>query len=104
VRRLARQVKRIDWLVRVARADHAGRPPKLFDGFPAGEWLLEHARRLEVEDQAPVPIVMGRHLMELGVQPGGDMGQLLDECYEAQLDGIFTSLDGGIVFAKSLVS
>jgi tRNA nucleotidyltransferase (CCA-adding enzyme) len=41
--------------------------------------------------------------MELGVQPGGDMGQLLDECYEAQLDGIFTSLDGGIVFAKSLL-
>ncbi|MGH7181173.1 MAG: CCA tRNA nucleotidyltransferase, partial [Nitrospiraceae bacterium] len=63
VRRLARQVKRIDRLVRVARADHAGRPPKLFDGFPAGEWLLERARRLEVEDQAPAPIVMGRHVM-----------------------------------------
>ena len=40
VRRLARQVQRIDRLVRVARADHAGRPPKQFDGFPAGEWLL----------------------------------------------------------------
>lgn len=101
VRRLARQVKRIDRLVRVARADHAGRPPKLFDGFPAGEWLLEQARRLEVEDQAPAPIVMGRHVMALGVQPGPDMGQLLDECYEAQLDGIFSTLDEGIVFAKS---
>ena len=101
VRRLARQVKRIDRLVRVARADHAGRPPKLFDGFPAGEWLLERARRLEVEDQAPAPIVMGRHVMELGVQPGPDMGQLLDECYEAQLDGIFSTLDEGILFAKS---
>jgi tRNA nucleotidyltransferase (CCA-adding enzyme) len=101
VRRLARQVKRIDRLVRVARADHAGRPPKPFDGFPAGEWLLEQARRLEVEDQAPAPIVMGRHVMALGVQPGPDMGQLLDECYEAQLDGIFSTLDEGIVFAKS---
>jgi tRNA nucleotidyltransferase (CCA-adding enzyme) len=37
VRRLAQQVKRLDRLVRVARADHAGRPPKPFDGFPAGE-------------------------------------------------------------------
>jgi len=101
VRRLARQVKRIDRLVRVARADHAGRPPKLFDGFPAGEWLLERARRLEVEDQAPAPIVMGRHIMGLGAQPGPDMGQLLDVCYEAQLDGIFSTLDEGIVFAKS---
>jgi len=100
VRRLARQVKRIDRLVRVARADHAGRPPKPFDGFPAGAWLLERARRLEVEDQAPTPLVMGRHLLELGVQPGPDMGRLLDECYEAQLDGIFSSVGDGLAFAR----
>ena len=101
VRRLARQVKRIDRLVRVARADYAGRPPKSFDGFPAGEWLLERARSLEVESHAPTSLVMGRHLLELGVQPGPDMGRLLDDCYEAQLDGLFLTLDDGIVFAKS---
>jgi tRNA nucleotidyltransferase (CCA-adding enzyme) len=100
VRRLARQVKRIDRLVRVARADHAGRPPKPFDGFPAGTWLLERARRLDVENQAPTPLVLGHHLLELGIQSGQDMGQLLDECYEAQLDGLFSSLDEGIVFAQ----
>ena len=77
-----------------------GRPPKPFDGFPAGTWLLERARRLEVEDQAPTPIVMGRHLLELGVQPGPDMGRLLDECYEAQLDGIFSSLGDGLAFVR----
>ena len=104
VRRLARQVKRIDRLVRVARADHAGRPPKPFDGFPAGAWLLERARRLEVEDQAPITLVMGRHLLELGVQPGPDMGQLLDACYEAQLDGLFSTLDAGLVFARTKLS
>jgi tRNA nucleotidyltransferase (CCA-adding enzyme) len=86
--------------VRVARADHAGRPPKPFDGFPAGTWLLERACRLNVEDQAPTPLVLGRHLLDLGIQPGTDMGQLLDDCYEAQLDGLFSSLDEGIVFAK----
>jgi len=101
VRRLARQVRRIDRLVRVARADHAGRPPKPFDGFPAGEWLLERARKFDVEDQAPTPIVMGRHLLESGVQPGPDMGRLLDECYEAQLDGLFSTLDEGLTYAKS---
>jgi tRNA nucleotidyltransferase (CCA-adding enzyme) len=104
VRRLARKVKRIDRLVRVARADHAGRPPKPFDGFPAGEWLLERARRLEVEAQAPDPLVMGRHILELGVQPGPDLGQLLDDCYEAQLDGLFSTLDEGIAFAKNKLS
>ena len=101
VRRLASQVKRIDRLVRVARADHAGRPPKSFDGFPAGAWLLERARRLEVEDQAPTPLVMGRHLLELGVQPGPDMGRLLDECYEAQLDGLFSTLDEGLIYTNN---
>jgi len=101
VRRLARQVHRIDRLVRVARADHAGRPPKQFDGFPAGEWLLAKAQRLAVDHQPPSPIVMGRHLLELGVQPGPDMGRLLDDCYEAQLDGEFGTLEEGLTYVKN---
>ena len=44
---------------------------------------------------------MGRHLLEMGVQPVPDMGRLLDECYEAQLDGEFTAADQ---FATQLVS
>ncbi len=100
VRRLAKQVARIDRLVRVARADHAGRPPRPFDGFPAGTWLLEKARHLEVERRAPAPIVMGRHLLEMGLSPGPHMGALLDECYEAQLDGVFTTLEGGMAYVR----
>ncbi len=104
VRRLAKQVHRIDRLVRVARADHAGRPPKQFDGFPAGEWLLSRAQQLAVDRRAPLPIIMGRHLLELGVRPGPDMGQLLDDCYEAQLDGDFVTLEDGLAYAKSRLS
>lgn len=100
VRRLASQITRIDRLVRVARADHAGRPPKPFDGFPAGGWLLERAQHLHIEAQAPAPLVMGRHLIAIGVQPGPEMGRLLDECYEAQLDGAFSSLNAGLAFAR----
>jgi tRNA nucleotidyltransferase (CCA-adding enzyme) len=44
---------------------------------------------------------MDRHLLELGVQPGPDMGRLLDECYEAQLDGLFSTLDGGLAYARN---
>jgi tRNA nucleotidyltransferase (CCA-adding enzyme) len=104
VRRLAKQVRRIDRLVRVARADHAGRPPKQFDGFPAGEWLLAKARQLAVDRRAPPPIVMGRHLLELGVRPGPDMGRLLDDCYEAQLDGDFGTLEEGLTYVKGRLS
>ena len=101
IRRLARQVTRIDCLVRVARADYAGRPPKAFDGFPAGDWLLTRAGALVVDRQVPQPLVMGRHLLELGVSPGPNMGQLLDTCFEAQLDGLFSNLEGGLAFIKS---
>jgi tRNA nucleotidyltransferase (CCA-adding enzyme) len=104
IRRLAKHVQRIDRLVRVARADHAGRPPKQFDGFPAGEWLLTRAQQLAVDRRAPPPIVMGRHLLELGVQSGPDMGRLLDDCYEAQLDGDFGTLEEGLAYAKSRLS
>jgi tRNA nucleotidyltransferase (CCA-adding enzyme) len=100
VRRLARQVGRIDRLVRVARADHGGRPPKPFDGFPAGAWLLGRAQALHVEAQPPARIVMGRHLLEMGLRPGPEMGRLLDECYEAQLDGAFSSLTEGLALAR----
>jgi tRNA nucleotidyltransferase (CCA-adding enzyme) len=103
VRRLARRVGRIDRLVRVARADHAGRPPKPFDGFPAGDWLIERARDLDVESRKPQPIVMGRHLIELGQTPGPHFKDLLEACLDAQLDGVFTDLEGGLELARGLL-
>jgi tRNA nucleotidyltransferase (CCA-adding enzyme) len=103
IRRLARRVGRIDRLVRVARADQLGRPPMTFDGFPAGDWLLERARALEVEDAAPSPIVLGRHLIELGQSPGPHFGEILEACYQAQIDGKFFTLKEGVALAKKLI-
>lgn len=103
VRRLARRVGRIDRLVRLARADHAGRPPLPFDGFPAGRWLLDRAEDLRVASEAPKPIVLGRHLIDLGLSPGPHFKPLLDQCFEAQLDGTFHDLDGGLTVARQVV-
>ena len=103
IRRLARQVERIDRLVRVARCDQMGRPPRRFDGFPAGDWLLTRARALEVEQAAPKPLVMGRHLLELGVTQGPRVGRILEACYEAQLDGAFATVEQGIAYARRLI-
>ncbi len=97
IRRLATQVN-LRVLVRVARHDSAGRPPLPFDGFPAGEWLMQRARALEIADQAPRPIVMGRHLIERGLTPGPEFKSILDRCFEAQLDGVFSDLEGGLSF------
>ncbi len=103
IRRLARRVGRIDRLVRVCRADHAGRPPLPFDGFPAGFWLLAKAAALEVAASKPEPIVMGRHLIELGLEPGPHFKQILDACFEAQLDGEFGDLDAGLEVARRAI-
>lgn len=93
IRRLARKV-RIDRLVRVAQADFMGRPPRPAEADPACDWLLERARALELEDAAPRPLVMGRHLLERGLAPGPHFRAILDSCFERQLDGEFDDLAG----------
>lgn len=99
IRRLARKVKRIDRLVRVAAADISGRPPRK-DDFPEGPWLLNKARQLNVSDSEPKPIVLGRHLIQLGMKPGPQFGLILENCFEAQLDGKFRDVDTGIQYLR----
>ena len=104
IRRLAARVQRIDRLVRVAYADKCGRPPIPPDDFPEGEWLLEQTRRLDIEANAPRPLLLGRHLLDLGITPGPLFRQLLDQAYEAQLEGLFNDLENGQLFLKDLVA
>ena len=103
IRRLAARVQRIDRLLRVAYADKCGRPPIEVDEFPEGTWLLEQTRQLDIEANAPRPLMLGRHLLELGIQPGPDFGTLLDHAYEAQLDGAFEDIESGYKYLQKLI-
>jgi len=103
VRRLAARVKRIDRLVRVARADIFGRPPLPDDTFPAGDWLLAEAGGLGLADRTPEPIILGRHLMALGMKPGPEFGKILARCFEAQIEGRFTDEDGGRAYLEKIM-
>ncbi len=103
VRRLAGKVGRIDRLVRVAAADIAGRPPRK-DDFPEGPWLLARAEELQVKDSEPKPIILGRHLIKRGLQPGPEFGPILEQCFEAQLDGVFESEPDGFMFLEDFLS
>lgn len=104
IRRLAARVKRVDRLCRVAHADKNGRPPIPPDDFPEGRWLLERAEALAIQDNAPKPILLGRHLIEFDIRPGPSFGKILDRAYEAQLDGAFGNEEEGRVYLKKLVS
>lgn len=103
IRRLAARVQRIDRLLRVAYADKCGRPPIEVDEFPEGTWLLEQTRQLDIEANAPRPLMLGRHLLELGIKPGPDFGTLLDHAYEAQLDGAFEDIESGYKYLQKLI-
>ncbi|HEY2867170.1 MAG TPA: HD domain-containing protein [Pyrinomonadaceae bacterium] len=104
-RRLARKVEP-DLLYRVAKADSLGRnpdwlPPEKRFGSEAQEWFIKKVRDLEIEKKAPDPILLGRHLIELGLEPGPLFRQILDNIYEQQLDGKVTSLDEALGEAKA---
>lgn len=88
IRRLALRVD-IEKLVRVARADHFGRttPDALAREFPAGEWLLEQSQKLNVLAERPKPLLTGRFLLSLGMKPGPEVGKLIAESFEMQLEG-----------------
>ncbi len=89
-RRLAQKVD-LELLVRFARADCHGRAGT-FD-CSAMDWFIERARSLGVEHKPPAPLLLGRHLIELGVAPGPRMGEILRAVYELQLDSVVTTLD-----------
>jgi tRNA nucleotidyltransferase (CCA-adding enzyme) len=99
-RRLAQKVD-MELLARVAKADCCGRTGD-FD-CSAMDWFLERSRALGVEHKPPAPILMGRHLLELGVPPGPRMGEILRAVYELQLDGEVKDLEDAIAAAKPLI-
>ena len=103
VRKLAERVGNITRLNRIVRADYAARPP-LSPDAPACDWLEKKARELEVSDSRPDPIIMGRHLVKLGVKSGVGMGRLLNELFKKQLDGEFQALEDGIEIAKRIIN
>jgi tRNA nucleotidyltransferase (CCA-adding enzyme) len=107
-RRLARKCE-LDLLYRVAKADSLGRnadwvPREQWYGSEAQEWFIERARELEVESKAPAPLLLGRHLLELGLEPGPRIGEITRAVYEMQLDGRVQSLDEARAAAQEIIS
>jgi tRNA nucleotidyltransferase (CCA-adding enzyme) len=100
-RRLSQKVD-MELLARVARADCLGRA----GGFDcsAMDWFLERARTLGVEHQPPAPLLLGRHVLALGVPPGPRVGEVLQVVYEKQLDGEIRTLEEGVDAAREIIS
>ena len=99
-RRLAQKVD-LELLARFARSDCHGRSGT-FD-CSGVDWFIARARALGVEHRPPAPILLGRHLIEMGVAPGPRMGEILRAIYELQLDSAVQTLDEARGRARDLI-
>src|SRR6185503_7259956 len=101
LRRLARKCEP-GLLYRVARADCLGRT----GDFPpvAMEWFLDRVRQLDVAERPPEPLLKGREVVALGVPPGPEVGRIVREVYERQLDGAVSNVEEARREAERLVA
>ena len=107
-RRLARKCE-LELLYLVARADSLGRnaewlPREKWFDAEAQEWFIARARELDVQHKPPTPILQGRHLLEMGLDPGPRIGEITKAIYEMQLDGRVRDLEGAKEVAKRIIS
>ncbi len=100
IRRLARRCEP-GLLYRVARADCLGRT----GDFPpvAMEWFRERVQQLEVAEHLPAPLLQGRHVLELGLPPGPEVGRIVRAVYERQLDGALRTLEEAKEEARKVI-
>ena len=104
VRRLARRLApaSIDQLGTVMRADHDGRPPlHSAETLQRIDTLQQKAHALALAVTAPKPLMLGRHLLALGLKPSPEFKPTLEAAFEAQMDGAFTDESGGTMWLKN---
>ncbi len=94
----------IDLLIQLDVADRAGRSRKpINDLDKEGRWLLQKFKELNVSRETIQPLIMGRDLIPMGVEPGPEMGKFLKKLYNLQLDGEFEDKQKGLEIAKKLI-
>jgi tRNA nucleotidyltransferase (CCA-adding enzyme) len=103
LRRLAKRLEpdNIQGLCLVITADSMGRPPRPVAEPENVRRLLARAHELQVQEKPPAPLLLGRHLLELGLTPGKDFGVILDRAYEAQLEGDFFDLTHALEWLRT---
>lgn len=106
-RRLANQMtattpQMLGWIM---EADYNGRPwtgeftmPE--DGF---DFIASMTKAMTEAKEAIQPILMGRHLIEMGVKPGPKMGHILRLVQAAQVEGIVTDFEQAQAYARTLI-
>jgi len=103
--RLAAEVKgEIELLIYLDAADRAGRKKQLISQLDRQAiWLLKKFEELKINKETIKPIIMGRDLIKLGIEPGPEMGKILKKLYRLQLDNHFETRSQGLGIARKLI-
>jgi len=64
------------------------------------EWFIDEVRKLSVERQGPIPLLKGRDILDLGVKPGPEVGRVLKEVFEQQLDSRVLTREDALTAAR----
>ncbi len=97
--RLAAKIE-LHALHKIASADHFGRrnPPKVFE---AGSWFYSRAAALGVLHAPRRAIVTGTMLLSQGLSPSKRFKTVLEEAYNAQLEGNFSDEKGAKLWLEN---
>jgi tRNA nucleotidyltransferase (CCA-adding enzyme) len=69
----------------------------------AQEWFIARARALSIQHRPPEPILLGRHLLEMGLKPSPLVGEIQRAVYELQLDNRVRTLEEAKEAARELI-
>ena len=70
----------------------------------AADWFEAKLKRLNVWNGPPAPLLLGRHLLEMGLKPGPQIGEIVKSVYFAQLAGEVETLDEAKALAREQIS
>ena len=106
---IARLVKDMDnrdqlllWLDFADRRSREKNPLDFSGPDEISGWLIEKKEELNVNQESIKPLILGRDLLPLGLSPGKKLGLYLDQLYDLQLEGAFSTREGGLEVFKKL--
>ena len=68
------------------------------------EKLWRAAAEYDLLEAAPQPYLTGKMLMDLGVKPGKQMGDIIKASFELQLDGKIANAEAALAWAKEIIA
>ena len=88
-----------DELAELSRADALASTNDLSDY----EYCRMKREQMSEEEIKPEPLLRGKDLIEMGLEPGPPFGRLLESVYEAQLDGRLHTSQDAVEYVKTLL-